>query len=139
MPASRTRNITKARRNGNRPAGGLRDTGRAGLAWATDRSLMDNRALALVSDRRAAQAQGGGETRQTDLREQVAVDEEDGYLLAVAAGELRVRVHVHLFPLALDVGEDLLDLAAHLFAEVATGTGEQAQPRQGAAAFFETR
>ena len=89
-------------------------------------------------ERRAPQAQGGRETRQTDLREEVAVDEEYGDLLPVAAGELRVRVYVHLFPLPLDVGEDRLDLASHLFAEVATGTGQQAQPRQGAAGFFET-
>src|SRR5204863_9086523 len=42
------------------------------------------------SERGAAQAQGGGETRQTDLREKVAVDKEYGYLLAVSAGEVRV-------------------------------------------------
>ena len=77
--------------------------------------------------------------RETDFGEEAPVDEEDGNRLAVAPGEIRIRIHVHVLPMPWDVREDRFDLAAHLLAEVAAGPGKKGEPRQGADGFFETR
>ena len=145
MPALRSNNITKARRHGNgderasnRPA--LPDVLAIQMRGVPQRRQLDSEIQSTgVSGGGPAQAERGGEAREADLREEAAVDEKDRDRVAVAAGELRIGVHVHLFPLTRMVRENRLDLASHLFAEVAAGAGEQGEPRQGGAGFVATR
>jgi hypothetical protein len=58
----------------------------------------------------------------------VSVDEEHRNRVAVAARELGIGIDVHDLPLVRLPGEQSVDLAAHLLAEVTARSRHQRQP-----------